>query len=59
MTLNDHLEISWYNDPRHKQFGDYNLNLADKTVTARERIKTKFVPNPLDAVVMRHFVSPP
>ncbi len=24
----------------------YNLNLADKTVTARERTNTKFVPRP-------------
>jgi hypothetical protein len=39
------------NDPRHKRFGDYDFNLKDKTVTARERTKTKFVPNPLGFIV--------
>gem|GEM_PF-4630115 len=39
-------------NPRHKRFGEDGLNLKLETVTAKERAKTKCVPNPLDAVVI-------
>ena len=39
------------NAPRDKRFEDYELNLRDQIVITRDRAKTKFVPNPLNAVV--------
>ena len=44
------------NDLRDKRFGDNELNLTDKTVTAIE--KTKIVPNPLECRCYTHNLFP-